>query len=146
MMRGKYEGMPVYLYENVDVFPRVFWVSRIANRPSDAEILDAISTAPISELRSTAFLRAKAGAPASFDHLDTGRTLEITKYSADEIKISFSKGSRGFLVIANSYSKFWTARCGDTAADVVPADHALQGIAIPPDCEQLTLSYRRPGI
>ena len=56
MILGDYPGTPLYVYENVNALPRIFLAANIRVFEEPDRLLDALASAPVGELGTTAFV------------------------------------------------------------------------------------------
>ena len=134
----------VAVYENPDVLPRAFVAGAVAQRPTRAELVDALGAASRDQLGATAWIldedAASFGTGLPAGSLGS-RPAQITSYTPDRIELIVPDGPAGVLVLTDAYGPGWTATVDDAAAPVAPVDLAFRGIVVPAGPHHVVLRY-----
>lgn len=143
VLRGDPGAVPLHVYELRHTAPRFFLTSQVRLFDAEADLLDAIASAPIEELTHTAFVsRADLGntiVPGG--PLDPG-SVRVVHYAPDEIIVEMNVPRTALLVASTSYDPAWKAAIDGTSSRIIPADHAFQGIAVPAGPHRVVLRYQ----
>jgi hypothetical protein len=129
-------GRDLLIYENEEVFPRLFVTGRVQIEKDSADILSLLENASMSDLRSNAVLNLldineNVEKYSVFDDVSgVGGSVNITRYDSDEVLVKVSIDAPSFLVLINAYDPFWKAYIDDQYIDIVPAYHAFMGIPL----------------
>jgi hypothetical protein len=142
--RRKLRGKDVFVYELKDSLERFRLVDTILVEPTGNAVLDRLSSMDSAALRSTAVLEAvDADAIPARRGLAGGR-IDVTDYQPDGIGLSVAVAGHAFLVIANTWSPFWTATVDGRAEALARTNHAQYGLPLGPGAHSVTLAYRPP--
>ena len=145
LLRGQFPGLPLYVYENREMLPRYFFAGQARTFPDKAGLLNGLSTANQTELKSTVYLNRADAAGLSLDQLGTGLgTVTVSRHSSSKVELEVTNASPTILVAANLYSPFWKASVDGKPAKIFPADQAFQGIRLEAGPHRVELSYEPP--
>jgi hypothetical protein len=111
------------IYENKNVFPRVFFVNNIIIKNNKKEVLEAIFS---SDLRSTAVV--EGGFQAS-DTLTAG-DAEIVLYSENKVVVKTKNEGKGFLVFSDTYYPSWKVTIDDKISKIYKTNHSFRGVFV----------------
>jgi len=142
--RRRLHGKDVFVYELTDSLPRFRLVENVLVEASGKAVLDRLSSMDVAALRSTAVLEA-ADARSIRRHLNlaSGRIV-LAGYQSDCIDLDVTAAGDAFLVIANTWSPFWTARVDGQTETLIRTNHAQYGLPIGAGTHSVTLAYRPP--
>jgi hypothetical protein len=145
MLRGRYWGPRLYVYENHDLVPRFFLAENIRILGSSGEVLNAMAASSADQLKSAAFLESKdaEGLPAGNMESGSGRVV-LRKYGSDEIELGANVSSPAMLVITNNYNPYWKAWVDGRATTIVPVDHTFQAVLLETGKHTILLKYAAP--
>jgi len=132
------KGRPVYAAENPNALPRAFSVSRSLPLP-EAEELPALSALSLTQLRELATVPvglSLQGYPG-----DHGR-VELLDYQPDRVELEVRRASEGLLVLADARYPGWRAWVDQKEAKIIPADHALRGLALTPGKHRVVFIFQ----
>ena len=142
--RRKLRGKGLFVYQLIDSLERFHLVANIQVEPSGKDVLDRLSSMDVAALRSTAVLEAAdARALARRQSLASGR-IELTLYRPDRIGLRVTVAGDAFLVIANTWSPFWTATVDGRTEALIRSNHAQYGLPLAAGAHSVTLVYRPP--
>ena len=145
-LRANFKGREyLFIYRNKDVFPRFFSVPRIKTFDTGRLVLEAMKNASREDLRNIVFVEKKQlptglSADQSFGTLD----IKLETYTNDTIKLRISADQPSVLIVANSYSPFWTVEIDGKKANLFPAYHALWGVPVPAKAKSVVFRYEPP--
>ena len=134
----------VVVYENPDALPRAFVAGSVEERPTRAELVDALGAATREQLANSAWILT--GDAASFGPLlpaggTAARPAQITSYTPDRVELEVPDGPAGVLVVTEAYGPGWIATVDDAAAPVAPVDLAFRGVVVPGGSHRVVLRY-----
>jgi hypothetical protein len=133
------------VFENPDVLPRSFVAAREERYPSRSALRTALGSAPLEELRETAFV--ENGAPAVGGGVggeDAPRGVaRATPILDTPDRLSFAVEASGpaVLVLTDALVPGWKAWVNGGAAPIFPVDDAFRGVAVPPGRSEVSFRY-----
>ncbi|GIF71386.1 YfhO family protein [Asanoa siamensis] len=71
-------------------------------------------------------------------------TITVTEDGTDDLAARVEAQGAGFLVVADALQHGWAATIDGEPADLLPADHGLVAIPVPPGTHTIRLEYRMP--
>ena len=135
----------IYIYENIEVFPRFFLVDTVRYFDNKSDLFNALGNANTKELRRTVFIEKEFindVGKREFGFSDFNINLE--KYSPDHIKLTVNVDGSSILVVSNSYSRFWNVRVNGTKRSIFPAYGAFWCVALESGLNKVHFSYEPP--
>ena len=142
--RRKLQGKDVFVYELSDSIDRFRLVKNLEIETTGKAVLDRLSSMNAAALRSSAVLEAvDAGAVAQRQGLADG-TVKVTAYRPDRIELEVSVSGDAFLVMASTWSPYWTADVNGQRTTLVRTNHAQYGLPLNAGQHKLILAYRPP--
>jgi hypothetical protein len=135
----------LFVYENSDVFPRIFLANNVRGFDSPISVLNAMKTASINELREFVFLENKH-LPNDLKGKDlSGRgKIILQRYTPDEMAINIKLAGDAMMVVTNGYSPYWSAEIDERPAEIFPVYHTFWGIYLPKSAQKVTFKYEAP--
>jgi uncharacterized membrane protein YfhO len=95
-------------------------------------------------LYSTAILeQSDKGGLAQQHNLARG-TISLIDYQADRIELTATAPGKAFLVIANTWSPYWTASVDGKKASLVRVNGVQLGLQLASGTHQIVLTYKPP--
>jgi hypothetical protein len=138
-------GAPIvsryYVYELAGALPRAFVVSSLRSFATRGTLLDALASAPVGDLGSTAFFEATDG---PLPPVSGGGTAGPMRIRGDRRDIVVRADAATVLVVTEQYNRYWTATVDGSAVRIVPVDGAFMAVPVPSGAHTVTLSYRPP--
>ncbi|MCK4901748.1 MAG: YfhO family protein [Thermoplasmatales archaeon] len=132
-----FDNNDIYIYENEQVLPRAFVVYNVTVK-SDAEILQTLKTDsfnPIDILLTDKNID-------TITHNGTGlESVEITKYSPNEIIFKTNLTQPGFLVLSEVFYPEWNAYVDGKEQEIYPAYSAFRAIFLDAGAHVVKFSY-----
>ena len=124
----------VKIYENPDVFPRVFLVHQVETVQNGPEALERVMTLG-SELRHTAVLEGSLpepflNLPSAAREETIGDRVQIIAHTARQVEIELETLSPGLLVLGDTYFPGWKARIDGEKGPVYRTNYLLKGIPV----------------
>lgn len=142
---GEYVGPVLYVYENLEAFPRAFSVGNVAVSLDQMANVTAISQADELDLRKTAYV---SQTDFSDDTLKTlARIVEpgsvtILSRGYGKYTIEVSGTSDTLVIVSEHFRGPWSASIGAEQVKLFPVDHALIGMVVPKGKHIVELIYR----
>lgn len=129
-------GEPRLVYENMQAFPRVYFVDdyRLAERSQALPLLldNAV------DLSRTAILdEPPAPAPVSRE----GSTARITKFSFNEIHVEASVAAPCIMVLSEVYYPRWRVTVDGEPGNILRTNYILRSVALPAGAHTLVFQY-----
>lgn len=130
------EGLKRYIYENLNAFPRVFFVDSY-QLAEEKEALSVMVNSSI-DLSKTALLTKR---PSVEPVSKTGSRADISKYNLNEIHVDAHVDSACILVLSEVYYPRWKLEINGDAGEIMRADYILRAVALPPGDHKLVFTY-----
>lgn len=144
MILGEYPGTPLYVYENVNVLPRVFLAANIRVFEEPDQLLDALASAPVRELGTTAFvMRADHDGPK----VDSGAGLgeaRLRLLRPDRIELQVDARTASVLIVTGNFSPWWRVSVDGAPGRIFPVDHTFMGVTFPEGGHDVVFTYEPP--
>tara|TARA_Y100000590_G_C15737919_1_gene1019244 strand:+ start:3013 stop:5031 length:2019 start_codon:yes stop_codon:yes gene_type:complete len=140
-----HSGNNFYIYENLKVLPRFFIANNFKFFDSEKKLLDKLSISKIDYIKNNAYLEKKY--QKNFDirvSQNNDYIIKTIKYSPDKIIMDFETNNHGIFIVANSFSKFWTAKVDGEIRDIMPVYHTLWGVKIDKNDKNIVFEYKPP--
>lgn len=116
---------------------RHFFASRMRPPLAGRSLADAMARGDIAA--RTAYADAVVPSPG------IGRVLQV-KETSNRIELDVTVEGRGFLVVAMTGHKYWSATIDGDKATLYAANTAFQGLIVPDGRHQVVMKYRNPLI
>ena len=120
--------------------PRAFVVHNWRVLNNDEQILETLNS-PDFDHHSEVVLEADPGIDTSEPGLHIESTVEISRYTQNEIVIDVQTGRPGILVLSEWHYPAWKAWIDGEEAPVLRADHALRAVAVRAGRHQVRFAY-----
>ena len=132
-----FDNNDTYIYENEQVLPRAFVIYNVTVS-SEAEILQTLKTDSFNPI--DALLTDKNIDTTT--HNGTGfESVEITKYSPNEIILKTNLAQPGFLVLSEVFYPEWNVYVDGKQQEIYPAYRALRAISLDAGSHVVKFSY-----
>ena len=120
MILGEYPGTPLYVYENVNALPRFFLAAHIRVFEEPGRLLDALASAPVGELGTTAFvMRSDLDGPAAAGGEDSGEA-RLRSLRPDRIELQVDARAASVLIVTSNFSPWWRVSVDGSAGPDLP--------------------------
>jgi hypothetical protein len=144
MILGEYPGTPLYVYENVNALPRFFLAAHIRVFEEPGRLLDALASAPVGELGTTAFvLRSDLDGLAAAGGEDSGET-RLRSLRPDRIELQVDVQAASVLIVTSNFSPWWRVSVDGMPGRIFPVDHTFLGVALPEGGHDVVFTYEPP--
>lgn len=115
-----------FVYENVKVLPRTFFVESVLSGYKDSQILDNLISSDfdprkIAFVSSVNFGTKKYGIGEAF----------IEKYSENEILIKTHNSQNGFMILTDTFYPGWRAQINGKNTKIYLTDYIFRGVEVP---------------
>jgi hypothetical protein len=137
-------GKDIFIYRLTGSMPRFRFVQTLVLVPTKTDVLDTLASFDGPRHASTAVIEQadSGGLPAS--HALVNGTVRVLRYTPDEILLEVDNAGAGFLVIANTYNRFWRAEVEGQPRTLIRTNHAQLGLPTRPGERGVRLVYVPP--
>ncbi len=125
-LRKVYQEGETRVYENVNVFPRVFFVGSVKKASSKNEAITMLFEHK-SDLYKTAIVENTHLQDTNFSIGE----VTILKYSENKIVIKTKNNGEGFLVLTDAYYPSWSVSIDGKKQTIVLTDFTFRGVVVP---------------
>ena len=135
-------GRRLYIYKNLDSFPRSFLVYK-TKKVKEGEEVKEIARLSLDELKKTAVI-SDSECLVSNDNIDADnetQPIDWVQYTPNKITIKGSALKNGMVLISNSYSNGWRAKLNGHSENICRVDGIFQGILVNKGNFTIDLSY-----
>jgi hypothetical protein len=128
----------LYVYKLKNTFERAFLFSHLMPLKSDHEVIRALESSSVAELREHAYALGSDLALADkirnegrdIDERGTG-TVKIDNYDPDRIDLTVTVRRHQYLIVTNNFHPNWKATIDGREANIFRVNHTFQGIKMP---------------
>jgi hypothetical protein len=132
-----YSGEKTYVYQNQDALPRAYFVDSI-EKASSIEILNKVKNNQFDP-KKVAFLELDE---IRVDRPDSSATVEVEKYSDENIYIKANASGNNFLFLGDTYvGKGWKAYVDGSETRIYRTNHDFRGIVVPKGLHEIHFEY-----
>lgn len=133
--------IPIYLYQNLKVMPRIYWAQQIKFIESDEDknlemILDP--TIDFSQFSFIECLDCQKGLPTEES------IIEIEEYRADYLKLKTETKKENWLIFSQSFYPGWRAKIDGQPTTIYRANYIFQAILVPAGQHLIEFKYQSP--
>lgn len=140
-----FSGRKLLAYANEDVFSRFFLVKKARVFADGPTLLSELAAASTSTLRREAFLADTDMSGASLPVFSgTKESIEIARYTPDEIKLYVQSDGPSLLIISTNYDPSWKAYVNDNATPIIPAYRTFMAVPLAEPNAVVKLRYEPP--
>lgn len=132
-----YDGPDGRIYQNRNVFPRAFLVSRARTCLDDTSALALIRSGKV-DLRREVII---AGCPQVTAGDSVSGNLYVEHYGSQRITVHADVHSPGFLVLTDSYDRGWRVWVDGHQVPLLRADYAFRAVALDPGSHKVKFLY-----
>lgn len=118
------------IYENTQVFPRIFFVENIGTAADDLSVVKEMFTLGGKVLRKNA-LTTSTIESIEFKELTDEDSIDILVYRPNQLSLKVNATTTRFLVRSDIYSPHWKVTIDGKKDKIFKTDLALQGVVIP---------------
>jgi hypothetical protein len=134
-------NIPLYVYQNKKFIPRVSLVQAVIYLPEDAENVNLKTiTEAKSDFTHTTFIECDT-CSIQKNTVETGGKLRLLSETNTRIVAEVSSEKNEWLVISNEAVPGWAAKIDSQPTRIYYANHAFQGIQVPPGTHTVEVSY-----
>lgn len=136
-------GAGLYIWENLQAVPRVFFAGKLGAVQSAQEAFDRISET--DDLANEVWAQGLAVDQTVFQQSRARGELLSFRLEPNDVWIEYLASSPGILVLSDSYAPGWSATLNDVMAPVYAIDGVFRGVAIQqPGRYRVHFRYRPP--
>jgi hypothetical protein len=125
------------VYQRLDALPKIRWASASRVIADPRTRLTALADEPS---RANTVILDEPAPPGD----DGPAEVVVTNDDGDRVRARVSAQGNGYLVVADAAVAGWQARVDGVRTRLVPADHALGAIHVPPGNHVVELDYHAP--
>ncbi|MBL8139606.1 MAG: YfhO family protein [Acidobacteria bacterium] len=126
------------VYRGTGAMPRAWCVGLVEIAPLDQHLDRLVN--PAFDPRQVAVLPATPAHPAS----DTAHVVSIDPPDGDARRIRVDAPDGGLLVVSERFHTRWSATVDGIETPILPANHLLLAVALPPGARDVVLEFRDP--
>ena len=132
-----YSGNKTYVYENQNALPRAYFVNSV-QKASALEILNKVKNNQFDP-KEIAFIE---DADIKVDKPDSTASVQIYKYSDENIYLNVNASGNNFLFLGDTYvGKGWKAYVDGNETPIYRANHNFRGIVVPKGNHKIHFEY-----
>lgn len=131
-----FEDKRTVIFENPKVFERAYFVESLINVNSLGDLANKLSDKAFDPSKSAIILNESLPS----ENLAKG-TVEIEKYTANEIELKTDSKSEGFLVFADNYNRGWKLLKNGTEDKLYKVNGTFRGISVPAGVNYFKMYY-----
>jgi hypothetical protein len=143
-IQRKAQGKDIFIYKLADSVERFRLVQTLHVEKDAKAVLDRLSSSDATALRSSAVLEATDARNVTQRQNLAGGQIELTGYRPDRIDLTVTTAGDAFLVMASTWSPFWTATVDGRGASLIRTNHVQYGLPLAPGSHKVSLAYRPP--
>lgn len=132
---------PVYLYENIDVLPRVYLAENVIFKMSDMEEL-LVELLTITDFRKTTLIECVT-CPAP-DHAEDA-LVKITAYRPGYVSVTTNSRGGEWLILSESFSPGWQAFIDGHEVAIQQANYLYQAVYLPAGVHEVEFKHEDIG-
>ena len=125
------------VYENKEVFPRVFMVYDFRVAQDKQEVIELMMDGKIN-LAKTAILEES---PPLSDLTEGKSEIAIKEYQENQVKVEVETNKQGILILTDSYYPGWKASIDGKEAKIYRTNYNFRGILLPEGTHQVIFEY-----
>ncbi|MFN2180831.1 MAG: YfhO family protein [Candidatus Promineifilaceae bacterium] len=131
----------VKIFERSDALPRAFLVYDVIGVPDLATALAVLSDSR-HDWKTTAVVEVAPDTSCDIAKPQSSAAVNILSYEADEVRMTVSSETTGWLVLSDQYYPGWQAAIDGRPAPIQITNAALRGICVPAGTHDITFSFR----
>lgn len=133
----------VRVYERKDALPRAYFVGRARLLGNPEEVLRMLDTPTFDPHREVLLEDAPESLlPADSAATDAAGSAEIVSYQPEDIRITVTNRSPGYLVLSDLFYPGWKALEGERELPIYRANYLFRAVYLPPGRHQIAFLYR----
>lgn len=142
---GKYYAGKLFVYENLQVLPRVYFVPEAKVIKDEQALFDNFVGNDFYPLKTVLLEKEpkKILPPFSgtFNKFKEENSLEIKKYSPHEVSIQVNLKNEGYLVLSDSFYPGWRAQIDQKPVEILPANYLFRAVEMPAGKHEVRFFY-----
>jgi hypothetical protein len=141
MPPNPYLSLPLHLYENKKVLPRIYFSSKpVFWKGSERDLL--IKLSETKDFETQTFIECASCATFSGD-IGLNK-IKIEKYSDGQLAISVQSENGGWLVFSESNIPGWVATVDSARTQIYTANYLFQSVFVPAGSHSVEFNYIGP--
>ncbi|MDP3955056.1 MAG: YfhO family protein, partial [bacterium] len=142
---GKEFGLPLKIFENLQVMPRVFYVPEAKVIRDEEAILNEFADSKFLPTRTVILASEPRQIPPSYagslDEFQKNNPLTLKKYEATKIILEADIKNHGFLVLSDLYYPGWIVKVDGKEKEILPANYTVRAVELTPGQHTIEFSY-----
>jgi hypothetical protein len=143
-LAGKNPGARRYVYENPEVFPRIFTVPGTRVFDDQPALFEALGRASRDEIAATVFLEADTLPAGWADRVSGPGQVSEAAYGRESARAVITSEQGTWVVFSSQYYPWWQAEANGGKLEVLPAFGAFMAVHVPAGKITLEWKYRPP--
>ena len=138
-----FEGVRYDIYENQNVFPRTFFVSK-AQYAESFDLLAPLLSDDNVDFSKQVFISEIKPENNMLDdpsYISGENEVKVTKYSPNEIILNVNASNNGWVVLADAYHHGWHGYIDGSKTQIYPANHLLRAVYVEKGQHTIKLKY-----
>jgi len=138
-----FKGRDYYVYENLKVSPRGFFVKNTKVALTKEELFGMLSRPQFDPLKEVILSEPLAGETGNLkkDNLGGSHSVKISYYGPDKVEISAASNEDNFLILTDADYPGWKAFIDGKATKIYAADYLFRGIYFPKGRHRIEFIY-----
>lgn len=136
----RFRDQRLSVYENLQAFPRAFFVPRISIKSED-QVLPILASGAVDPRRVALVSQPLESGFRGTSPPGAG-SVEFVVNEPERVVIRTQADQAGFLFLADQFSPSWTARVDGQPAAILRANHAFRLVPVPAGTSEVTFRYR----
>lgn len=131
-------GDGLQVYENKSVLPRAFLVTDFEVINDDREIIKRIYD---ESFNASGSVILEKNPDLDVDNTENNYTLDISKYSENEVIINIDSEKEALLFLSDAYFPEWNAYIDGNKSEVYRANYAFRAVGVPAGARSVVFKY-----
>lgn len=142
---GKEFGLPLKIFENLQVMPRVYFVPEAKVIRDEEAVLNEFADSKFLPTRTVILEKEPRQIPPSYsgslDDFKKNNPLSLKKYEPTHIVIEANTRDHGFLVLSDLYYPGWKVKVDGKEKEILPANYTVRAVELTPGQHTIQFSY-----
>jgi len=131
----------IVLFEQRRALPRVYLSHRVTSAPEPEALLAALSRSDFDP-RAESYVEASPSDLPRLEPLRGDEHVRLVRDELHEVEIEAQLGSRGLLVLADSFYPGWIAEVDGEATPILATNHLFRGVVVEAGRHRVVFRYR----
>jgi hypothetical protein len=140
-----YHDESVAVLENTSALPRAWLVHEVA-QVSQGDAPDLLAGGQVDPRRTGLLEEPPPAGLNTGSELDNASSVQMVALQSDRIEVQTSDIQPGLLVLSDVYYPAWRAYIDDMPARILPVDHVLRGVPLPPGEHRVDIRFESTAL